>query len=417
MPIDRPLAILLLCNHEPFFAQNIRDHMETLANRSRHRVRLLSSFGRLPASLDLDRFDAVLLHYSLFPCDNPDYLLPPATVAALGRYRGLKAAFLQDEYCSVNRTMATFRQLGIQLLFSCAPPASLDQLYPPAQLPGVRKVSILCGYVDAALSRRAVPPYAARPVDVGYRARELPPWLGALAQEKAGIAQRFGQACAPLGLQCDLSPRLQDRLYGEGWIDFLSRCKATLGVAGGASVIDFSGAIETRVRAHLAAHPDTPFAELQERYFADAEERVYYHLLSPRHFEAAALRTLQILYEDSYLGVLQPWRHYVPLRKDLANLAEVVAVLRDPARAQTIIDTAYQELACNPTFQWQALADLVDRELEARWSPDQAAPHPPYSDTHWRWQRANAWRLRLPHRLKDHLPPGLRRRLRQLVRF
>lgn len=411
---ERPLELLLLCNYESLFAQNIRDHMDTLVRHSRHRVRMLSSHGRLPDALELDRFDGVLLHYSLFTCQNSDYLFPPESRARLAAFGGLKVAFRQDEYCSVNRFMGYFREMGVHLLFSCAPSASLEHLYPA--LPGVGKAHLLCGYADSALAAREVPPFAARPIDVGYRARQLPPWLGALGQEKADIADRFVGECQRLGLVCDLSHRLEDRIYGEGWIDFLLRCKATLGVAGGASVIDYTGEIEERVREHLAREPGLAFASLQQRYFAEEEARVAYNLLSPRHFEAAALRTLMILYEDPYLGVLTPWRHYVPLRKDHGNVDAVAAVLRDPLRCQGIIDRAYEEVACNPAYSWQAMAARVDGEVTAAFKPEMAAARSPYSDAAWARIRLAGWVLALPFKVKDHLPPGLRHRVQRWKR-
>ena len=71
-----------------------------------------------------------------------------------------------------------------------------------------------------------------------------------------------------------------------------------------------------------------------------------------------------ILYEGEYSGILEPWRHYIPLRKDHANMAEVAKALTDGVLCDRIVNTAYREIALNPKFQWKAMVDLVDREVE-----------------------------------------------------
>src|SRR5262249_53162455 len=90
---------------------------------------------------------------------------------------------------------------------------------------------------------------------------------------------------------------------------------------------------------------------------------VVIQVISPRCFEAAALRTLMILYPGLYSGILEPWRHYVPLKRDHSNMDEVVAVVRDPIRAQKIIDAAYHEVALNPRYSFLAMVEEFDRDI------------------------------------------------------
>ena len=53
--------------------------------------------------------------------------------------------------------------------------------------------------------------------------------------------------------------------------------------------------------------------------------------ISPRHFEAAAFRVCQVLFEGRYAGVMEPMRHYIPLRKDFSNFDEVCGCCATPA--------------------------------------------------------------------------------------
>ena len=169
------------------------------------------------------------------------------------------------------------------------------------------KVNVLTGYVDRRLLDRDAPKLADRPVDVGYRARKIPAWLGELGQEKCRIGKRFAEDAVTYGLNCDISYREEDRLYGEDWLRFMTRCKSFLGVESGASVFDFTGEIQSAVEREERAYPSPLFEELRERHFKDKEGLVRLNQISPRCFEAAALRTLMILYVGEYSGILLPW--------------------------------------------------------------------------------------------------------------
>jgi len=71
-----------------------------------------------------------------------------------------------------------------------------------------------------------------------------------------------------------------------------------------------------------------------------------------------------ILYPGDYSGVLQPGRHYVELKPDHSNAGDVVATLRDPARAAAIIDKAYQEVAWSGKWSFKALAAHFDQVVD-----------------------------------------------------
>ena len=372
------LSILLLCNYKAGGAATVGDHIFGLQDRSRHNIVVLSSKRSLPRGLDLSRFDALIIHYSMVVRYHT--YVGRKMRNAIRSFRGFKAAFVQDDYRFVNHTVAALADMKIDALFGLAPEPVIDQIYPPEKLPGVVRETVLTGYVPAELCKRSVPAYEARPIDVGYRARKLPAWLGALSQEKWLIADRFGKDAAAYGLKCDISTREHDRIYGEAWISFVSSCKAMLGTESGASVIDFTGEIQKNVEAHLLREPDASFEALRDLNFRDIDGKVVLNVISPRCFEAAALRTLMILYEGSYSGRLQPWRHYVPLKKDHSNMDEVVAVLRDPAKATAIIERAYAEVALNPDNSFEAMVRQFDRVIDEHFRPEMRAAAPPYSD-------------------------------------
>ena len=378
----RPLNLLLLCDYQANIAATVHDHIAALEAHSRHRYHRLSMLGDLPPALDLARFDGIVIHYTLFAWS--DRFLSQSARARLAAFIGLKAMYIQDEYRVVDASIAAMRDIGINLLFTCVPEPEIDKVYSPAKLPGVAKVNVLTGYVPEGLAQRKVTAASERPIDIGYRARKLPAWLGSLGQEKWVIASRVAADASRYGLVTDISYREEDRLYGAAWIEFVSRCKAMLGVESGASVFDFTGEIQRNVERHLRQAPDTSFDELRQRYFAEAEDRIDLAQISPRCFEMAALRTLMILYEGNYSGILQPWRHYLPLRKDHGNMAEIVAVLRDPTRLTEITQRAYDEIALDPRYSFAAAVQEADRAMEAALRPEMLSNRAPYRDAEFR---------------------------------
>jgi hypothetical protein len=387
------LNVLLLCDYRLDIAATVRDHIDSLVAQSQHRIRIISILGDLPRTLDLDHFDAVVVHYSLTCFDNLS--VSASLRKRLRRFRGLKGIFIQDEHRSVNAAIAAMREIGINVLFTCVPEPEIEKVYPGEELPGVTKINVLTGYVPEALLSRAVLPYSVRPVDVGYRARKVPFWLGELGQEKYAIGKKFRDDAAAEDLVVDISFREEDRLYGEDWIKFVTSCKAMLGVESGASAFDFTGEIQRNVDAHARREPGVAFERLKQLYFADAEGRIRMNQISPRCFEAAALRTLLIMYEGEYSGRMTPWRHYVPLKKDHSNHTEVVAVLKNQTRAQQIIETAYREVACNPSNTFRAFVDQFDRVIGGAFRPDQKAARAALGDREFAALAAPAWSLRL----------------------
>jgi hypothetical protein len=299
--------------------------------------------------------------------------------------------FIQDEYRFIDATIAAMQETGIDVLFTCVPEGEIEKVYPSARLPRLVKVNVLTGYVPESLLGRPVLPFSERPIDVGYRARKVPDWLGDLGQEKYRIGQRFRDECAADKLTIDISFREEDRLYGVDWIEFVANCKAMLGVESGASVFDFTGEIQRNIDDHKRREPGVSFEKLQQLYFADAEGRIRLNQISPRCFEAAALRTLLIMYDGEYSGRMTPWKHYVPLRKDHSNHAEVIAVLKDSARAEQIIEAAYREVACNPGNMFQAFVDQFDVVLEEAVRPDQLSTRAALEDHEFRASSAPDW--------------------------
>ncbi len=373
------LNVLLLCNlpTKDSYAVTVIQHIMAFPNHSRHNIFCLSNTGALPSKLALDRFDVVVIHYSIW-ITNENYLATSAK-ERLRQFKGLKVQIRQDEYFSVNAVIDAMRDIGIDVVYTCLPAHELDKVYSPGALPGLRRVTSLTGFVPADMLGMKVPAIAQRPIDVSYRARKLSYWLGEFAVEKWRIVPMFLEATKHHNLVTDLAYEEKDRLYGDKWIKLLTSSKCVLGVESGAGVFDFTGEIQKNVEQYVADHPEASFEEVRQKFFAGEEGKIKINQISPRCFEAAALRTAMVLFEGEYSGILQPWRHYVPLKKDFSNIEEVVSTIRDPQRLQAIADRAYEEIALNPVYSYRHFIaqfdEVIEREFTARGKPVTARPY------------------------------------------
>ena len=129
---SKRLNILLLCDYHEGVAATVRDHIVALESCSRHKWWRLSMLGDIPERLDLDRFDAIVVHYTLVASSNA-YLSEVAR-QRLAAFSGLKAIFIQDEYRFVDKSIDAMRQIGISILFTCVPSAEIENVYPAARL-------------------------------------------------------------------------------------------------------------------------------------------------------------------------------------------------------------------------------------------------------------------------------------------
>lgn len=362
VPTSRRLSILLLADNDKSHAGNVLDHIESFGRYSRHDVFVFNP--RLPGGaglLELDEFDVIVIHYSLVV--TMDEYLPAALAEAIARFEGLKIQFIQDEYRWIDAITTRVRELGIHLLFTLAPPQEVARLYGPL-LKDTMVVTTLAGFVPNGLVGRSVSAVRDRALDVGYRGRAVPYWLGRLGHEKVAIAQAFLAHPATADLRCDISWTESDRLYGESWISFIASCRATLGTESGASIGDFDGVVEACVRRYVSEHPAATFEEVASAVLAPYEGNLVINVISPRIFEAAALRTALVLFPGEYSGIVRPWEHYIPLEKDLSNIEDVLRCLRDDDVLDALTERAYADLVASGRYSLRAFVQGFDELVE-----------------------------------------------------
>lgn len=347
----------------------IRTHLYCWRHYGRHRAFYVNvAFGFPERLLDRIRFDAVILHTI--------YLSMRWSPAIFAQYTGLcasivswdctKIAMPQDEFIHTGLLDGYLDETGVQHVLTCAEPDDWPTIYPRMTAKGARFRTILTGYLDEHTVERIdglAAEVTERRIDIGYRAWRAQYWLGEHGMLKVWLAERFAKAAAEGGLTADISVEEADVLNGDDWFRFLLECRTTPGVEGGASLCDHDGAIKARVEAYLETHPDAPFEEVRDACFPDADGTLGLACLSPRHLEACATRTCQLLVRGHYNGLLVADRHYIPVEPDWSNLDEVIAKVRDDALVADIARNAYEDVIANPVASYRHFVHEIERDI------------------------------------------------------
>jgi hypothetical protein len=290
------------------------------------------------------RYDGIVLH-TTFLCSRWSVDFPRVR----RRWQWLSAqecpivALPQDEYSYSEVLDEWLEELGSDAVFSCFDETTREPIYRRTR--GSFRLG-LTGYLDpetATYCERHALPGDERPYDVVYRAKRLPFWLGRHGQLKHEIGTATAEHAQRLELRTDISTRAEDTIFGTGWLDFLMSGRAVVGCESGSSVLDRRGEIRRRSRELLALDPTMPFEEF-DRHMPAGWDSWAFFAVSPRHFEAVLTRTCQILVEGDYGGILEPNRHYLPVRRDLADLDAVLERLHDRQLVQDITACAYEEV-------------------------------------------------------------------------
>ncbi|MGQ0732741.1 MAG: hypothetical protein ACT4QD_03685 [Acidobacteriota bacterium] len=294
------------------------------------------------------RGDVVLLLHSVFSnaCFASDRL-----VDALARLAQPKVYFIGNEYKLMPEKMVFCDRLRLALLISQTQSPRVHEIY--RRRLGCDVVGVPNTGLDPALFTPAVP-VADRPIDLGYRAADAPPYLG--HQERRAIAEFFQARADHYGLSVDISLNASDRLAEPAWAAFLNRCRGQLGTEAGGDYFDLDDGSRIQVNEYLTRHPDATHEDVYARFFRDRVPTPL-RILSGRQVEAAGTKTVQVLFEGEYDGYFRPDEHYIALKKDFSNADEAIGKFRDGEFSRRIADQAHALV--HEQFTYDRLIDRV----------------------------------------------------------
>ena len=254
-----------------------------------------------------------------------------------------KAIMPQDEWIHTSYLVKFVNILKINQVFSVAPQSEWKKIYSGVEFNKVQFYQILTGYIDDNLLNKInkiKEQGVTKSVDIGYRAFKSPPWLGSHGFLKTKIADVFLKKTAKSKLTVNISTDPKDVFMGDGWYQFLLKCKYFIGVEGGSTIIDPDGSIWKKGDEFTKNNPDASFTEVEKACFPNMDGNLNLIVLSPRHLEACFTNTCQVLIEGDYNGILNPHEHYIPLKKDFSNIDDVlVSISNDNLRENIVKNT------------------------------------------------------------------------------
>ncbi|MCM8831849.1 MAG: hypothetical protein NC918_06635 [Candidatus Omnitrophica bacterium] len=315
-------------------------------------------------------FDAVILDVTLlclrYPCHKKHFKYFIENFSFIKYLNALKIALPQDDYdCSkiLDDWMVDWK---VDYLFSpLAENQDINLIYKNYSQIGKINLSYT-GYIDDDffhLLNRAKQ-FNNRNIDICYRARKLPPYFGWIGELKWRIADIFKEKAKSFNLKLDISYHDKDTIIGKKWYDFLGDSKFTLGSLSGSSLIDPVGEIQENVKNYCAKNPNYSYEEV-ERLFFPGEDKYNFTAISPRNIEAAFTLTGQILIEGPYSGIMKPWEHYIPLKKDCSNFYEVLKAIQDKDYIRKMIKNCYENLLdCKKLYYSNFAQNLIDIIME-----------------------------------------------------
>jgi glycosyltransferase involved in cell wall biosynthesis len=368
---------LLVCFYDPTGIATVYENVAMWQRLSDFELEVLNLWPtngarlHLPPTLDLAAYDGIIIHAAVSYTFANLEALDAKLARPFEAYDGVKVLMRQDEQQLTSRFAEYLGRKRFDVLLTCVPESELPKTYPRSQVGDIAIVQVLTGYVSETMREMATPWNCSRPIDIGYRGSLQPLWFGRLALEKRKIGDDVARARAGRpGMCLDISSRQEDRLSGSAWIDFLAASKSTLGVESGSNLFDFDGRVEEWCHRFEASHPEMDrlseaFYRLADgEYLHHFEDNVDYAQVSPRHFEAAAACSVQILYDGRYSGIFAPRRHFLPLARDLSNLEEIVDALADERHSGELTECAFAEIIRNPSYGCEALVAKVDVALD-----------------------------------------------------
>ena len=357
------LDVVMLYDPSSTKIATIKEYLSSFHLYSHHNIVYLPATQGLGCQTDLNKFDVVMIHYSVrVSVLHGNYTFSPAYRDAVQAFSGYKVLFLQDEYEGTNIAKHWIQLLGIHAVYTCVPEAYIEQVYPKACFPNVDFIHILTGYVPIDVASMKYGFLSKRETLIGYRGRALPYWYGSLGQEKLNIGIKVKEFCLEKGLNVDIEWEESKRIYGDGWYAFLTNCRATLGTESGAKLFDYDGSIRSTIEKKLQKNPALTYEAIVKKHIAPYET-IQMNQISPKIFEAIALRTALILFEGEYSGVLIPDRHYIPLKKDFSNLEEVIRKVQDDQLIEDMTKIAYTEIIQSERYSYQTFVHEVDAYL------------------------------------------------------
>jgi hypothetical protein len=371
--------VLVAYSASGIHVQTTADYLGSLKRYIDGEVEFIHVTNRAKLNVDLNRYDAVFQNY----CARWPYVgyVCEDFAEKLANFAGPKILAVQDEYDRTAILLDAIERVGFDIVLTCVPPDQIERVYPRARYPFTKFKQVLTGYVPENLDQISsfAMPLRQRPNVIGYRGRDIGPKYGRLGFDKLEIGRRLRAACDARGLASDINWTEDSRIYGRNWFRFMGSCRATLGTESGSNVFDFDESVE---RLYVQLTEQNGRAPTYEEFLPLIQEKdaaMDMGQISPKFFEAAALKTPMVLLRGRYSDMLEPHTHYIPLERDYSNVDEVLNSLQDFEMLEAMADRTFDHLVGSGKFSYESFVQTLDEMIDIAIADLQASPRPPLS--------------------------------------
>ncbi len=278
----------------------------------------------------------VLLHTALGDAVGVLNLLAPA----LGNRRGALLALVGNEYDLMPQKIAFLKKVQAQVVGTQLPLAAGRWLY--QELAGAKIVSAPHGLNPAVYHPR---PDIPRAVDAGFRGSFYPAWVG--EDSRDALIRWFRDKGAEQGLSVDIGAGCLGR---EVYASHLCSFRAVVGGESGMRCLERDARAMTAAKAYARQNPQATGQDIYNRFYLNVQNAVDGRAVSSRHFEPMGTKTVQVLVEGFYNGLLLPGKHYIAVNPDFSNLDEAVLMLKDKTLCREMAEYAYADAMENHTY-------------------------------------------------------------------
>jgi len=297
-------------------------------------------------SLLASSYDLLIIHQSaMWHIETKLWRLLAPLIA---RKHCLKVIFFVNEYRFLWKQLASANQIKATHIASQFPQDVAEHLY---------KKSLFKGHILSmpnAVDNRLFNPqktWKERTIDIGFRGDPYPIYLGHNDRER--ITSYFQKEAPLVGLKTDIVVSRDCRLNEIEWNAFLNSCRAIIGHEAGGSLIDTQDITRNFFDYLHQQVPADAFKTFVERFEESGISKhcISGHIAAPRHLEALATKTVQILFPGRYNDLIQPNQHYISLEKDFSNSDEVFEKLRDDDYCAKLTERAHAHVMKNHLYR------------------------------------------------------------------
>ena len=375
--------VLLCYARTPTFTNAVKDYVEAFGLHSENRVHYFDMDSGI-MNFDLDPYDCIIFSYCVWSSRRT---IGKDIRNKVRRFNGLKIAIFQDEYIYFLWHESAVLSMRFSTVITCVPEKHWKDVFRGDEFRGINYIHALTGYIsDSLLQIADVKPIKDRRWVIGYRGRPVPSIYGQLTREKVVIGERMKQLSIDRGLSVNIELDEDKRLYGDKWLQFLGNCRAVLGTESGSNIFDFDGKISASINSFVSCNPQASFESVYKECLQQHDGIIEMNQISPRVFEAIAMKTALVLFEGKYSGVIKPWEHFIPLKKDFSNVEEVFTAIDDDDFVAAMVKRAYNDVLGTDKFHYESFIRKIDQHICER-VPKEDACEPCFGLIGWRTQK------------------------------